>query len=341
MTVSLQATHTFALPVSTDKLITISSIEEMVFAWQQEQAAKRPVLILGEGSNTLFIEDFAGTVLLNRIKGYQIEENEQEWRLHIGAGENWHQLVEYTVTHNMGGLENLALIPGTVGSAPIQNIGAYGIEFKQFCSYVDIVNLATGTCERITDCQFGYRDSIFKHQYCDGYAIIAVGIKLPKHYQLSTEYGDLRELDTKTVTAKQVFDKVCEVRRKKLPDPKVTGNAGSFFKNPVLPVKQAQQILQKYPNAPHYPQADGTIKFAAGWLIDQCNLKGYQMGGAAVHQNQALVLINCGNATHHDVVNLAKYVREKVADKFTIWLEPEVRFITATGEKDAIAILQS
>lgn len=339
MTISLQATQTFSLPVYADKLIAVSSIDELCQIWQQERAANHPVIMLGEGSNVLFVEDFAGTVLLNRIKGYRIDETETDFLLHVGAGENWHQLVEYTVLRNMPGLENLALIPGTVGSAPIQNIGAYGVEFQQFCQYVDVVELSTAKILRITECQFGYRDSIFKHHYREGFAIVGVGLKLPKQHHVNLHYGDLKTLDPKTATPKRVFNKVCEIRRAKLPDPKITGNAGSFFKNPVVDDKTAKTLLANYPLAPHYLQNEGTTKFAAGWLIDQCGLKGYQIGGAAVHQNQALVLINAHNATANDVVQLAKYIRDNVAKTFSIWLEPEVRFIGKQGEIDAVEYL--
>ncbi len=249
-----------------------------------------PVLILGEGSNVLFLDDFAGTVIVNRIMGIDVEERADSWHLHVGAGENWHHLVQFTLEKGMPGLENLALIPGCAGSSPIQNIGAYGIELKHVCEYVDCIELATGTAKRLTaeQCRFGYRDSIFKHEYQDRYVIVAVGLRLSKNWQPVLTYGDLTRLDPATATPRDVFDSVCHMRMTKLPDPKVNGNAGSFFKNPVIDSEKAKVFLEGWPAAPHYPQADGSVKLAAGWLIDQCQLKGTSVGGAAVHQQQAL-----------------------------------------------------
>ncbi|GAB7218087.1 UDP-N-acetylmuramate dehydrogenase [Dickeya oryzae] len=309
--------------------------------WQRARQHGLPTLILGEGSNILFLGDFHGIVLINRLKGIEVDETESEWMLHVGAGENWHQLVEYTLAHQIAGLENLALIPGCVGSAPIQNIGAYGVDLKHVCAYVDVLNLNTGEVNRLNaqECRFGYRDSIFKHEYQNGFAIIAVGLCLSKNWKPILEYGDLTRLDPTTVTSRDVFDAVCQMRRSKLPDPKVMGNAGSFFKNPVVPSVIAEHILTHYPNAPHYPQPAGDVKLAAGWLIDQCGLKGYQIGQAAVHDKQALVLVNKGGASSDELIALARYVRNQVAAKFDVWLEPEVRFIAARGEVDAVGVL--
>ncbi|MBE9805374.1 UDP-N-acetylmuramate dehydrogenase, partial [Escherichia coli] len=200
------------------------------------------------------------------------------------------------------------------------------------------VELATGKQVRLTakECRFGYRDSIFKHEYQDRFAILAVGLRLPKEWQPVLTYGDLTRLDPTTVTPQQVFNAVCHMRTTKLPDPKVNGNAGSFFKNPVVSAETAKALLAQFPTAPNYPQAGGSVKLAAGWLIDQCQLKGMQMGGAAVHRQQALVLINEDNAKSEDVVQLAHHVRQKVGEKFNVWLEPEVRFIGASGEVSAV-----
>ncbi|EHD23531.1 MULTISPECIES: UDP-N-acetylmuramate dehydrogenase [Brenneria] len=339
--ISLKPYHTFALPVFASQVTVADTQAQLIAGWRTARLSQRPVLLLGEGSNILFLEDFAGTVLLNRVKGIDVKENADGWHLHIGAGENWHRLVQYSLELGMAGLENLALIPGCVGSAPIQNIGAYGVELKSVCEYVDLLDLNLGTVKRLTasECQFGYRESIFKHQYRDGFVITAVGLFLHKNWNPVLGYGDLNKLDAATATPRQIFDMVCHMRRSKLPDPAVTGNAGSFFKNPVITAEHAADILQKYPSAPHYLQPDGQIKLAAGWLIDQCRLKGFQVGGAAVHDQQALVLINKGNATSQDIVNLARHVRGQVAERFGIWLEPEVRFIAATGEVDAVGVL--
>lgn len=340
--ISLKKLHTFALPVCAEQVIYAETAEQLVAAWLLAKQQSKPFLLLGEGSNALFLSDFAGIVVFNRITGVTSRSTDDSWHLHVGAGENWHKLVTDTLTWGMTGLENLALIPGCVGSAPIQNIGAYGVELKNICEYVDLLDLTTGKTQRIlaSDCEFGYRESIFKHAYRDGYAIIAVGLRLPKHWQPVLSYGDLRLLDKATVTVRQVFDSVCAMRRAKLPDPAVTGNAGSFFKNPVVSAELAQKIVAAYPDMPVYPQADGSVKLAAGWLIDQCHLKGFAINGAAVHHQQALVLINQGPAISADVVALARHVRQQVAERFGVWLEPEVRFIDSQGERDALEILK-
>ncbi|MGV3345277.1 UDP-N-acetylmuramate dehydrogenase [Enterobacteriaceae bacterium LUAb1] len=335
---SLQPWNSFHLDVYAEKISVINSAALLCKAWQDSHRQQQPTLLLGEGSNVLFLEDFTGHVLINRIKGIRVSETEKAWLLHVGAGENWHQLVEFCLQRGMAGIENLALIPGCVGSAPIQNIGAYGVEFRQLCDYVDVVHLPTGHYRHFTvdECQFGYRDSQFKHASCDEYAIIAVGLKLNKIWHPVLTYGDLTRLDPVTVTPKQIFDAVCHMRRSKLPDPAVTGNAGSFFKNPIVEATKAQDLLQHYPAMPRYAQSDGTMKLAAGWLIDQCELKGYQLEGAMVHRQQALVLINQSDAKGHSIVALARKIRECVGERFDIWLEPEVRFIGPQGEIDAI-----
>lgn len=335
---SLKPWNTFSLEASAAEITVVDDPEQLCRVWQQSQQSKEPILLLGEGSNVLFLDDFSGNVIINRIKGVSIEELEDSWLLHVGAGENWHQLVEMTLDKGLSGLENLALIPGCAGSAPIQNIGAYGVELEKVCAYVDIIHLTDGAVQRLAadECQFGYRDSIFKHQYRDGYAIVAVGLRLPKAWQPVLSYGDLRNLDPATVTPKQVFDAVCEMRRSKLPDPKVCGNAGSFFKNPLVSAETAGELKAHYPAIPLYPQQNGEVKLAAGWLIEQCGLKGVRQGGAAVHEKQALVLINAHGATGKDIMNLARLVRQRVAEKFNVWLEPEVRFIATEGETNAV-----
>ncbi|WP_320728007.1 UDP-N-acetylmuramate dehydrogenase [Enterobacter sp. 118C5] len=335
---SLKPWNTFGIQRNANQIVRADTTQQLLDAWQNAKENNEPVLILGEGSNVLFLDDFSGTVIVNRIMGIDVEERADSWHLHVGAGENWHHLVQFTLEKGMPGLENLALIPGCAGSSPIQNIGAYGIELKNVCEYVDCIELATGTAKRLTaeQCRFGYRDSIFKHEYQDRYVIVAVGLRLPKNWQPVLTYGDLTRLDPATVTPRDVFDSVCHMRMTKLPDPKVNGNAGSFFKNPVISSENAKAFLEGWPTAPHYPQADGSVKLAAGWLIDQCQLKGTSIGGAAVHQQQALVLINQRDATSDDVVQLAHYIRQRVGEKFNVWLEPEVRFIGRSGEVNAV-----
>lgn len=334
--------NTFAIDIAAQEVATAHTEGELTALWRAAKQRSQPILLLGSGSNVLFLGDFAGTVLLNRIQGINVLEDEGAWHLHVGAGEDWHGLVCFTLDHGMPGLENLALIPGRVGSAPIQNIGAYGVEVETVCEYVDLLDLNHGDKIRLSrdQCLFGYRDSVFKQRYRDSYAIVALGLILPKRWQPVLTYGDLRQLDRETVTPRQVFDTVCAMRRDKLPDPNVTGNAGSFFKNPVVSAAAARDLLLRYPRAPHYPQPDGRVKLAAGWLIDQCDLKGYCQGGAAVHARQALVLVNQRHATGDDIVALARHVRQQVAQRFAVWLEPEVRFIGAEGEVDAVGAIK-
>ncbi|EIC82027.1 UDP-N-acetylmuramate dehydrogenase [Serratia sp. M24T3] len=338
---SLKHLNTFSVEAQAAQIITATCSEHLTQAWHLAQKNHQPLLLLGEGSNVLFLENFDGIVAVNRLKGIEIIQTDSEWLLHVGAGENWHQLVCFALDNNIAGLENLALIPGCVGSAPIQNIGAYGIELQSLCDYVDLLNLDSGEVLRLSaiDCLFGYRESIFKHAYREGYAIIAVGLRLAKQWQPKLTYGDLIRLDAATVTPRQIFDAVCAMRRSKLPDPAKTGNAGSFYKNPIVDAKRVNALLAEYPNMPVYPQADGNVKLAAGWLVEKAGLKGFRIGGAAVHQQQALVLINQDNATSQEVVSLARYVRDQVAEKFAVWLEPEVRFIAAQGEVNAVEAL--
>lgn len=340
--VSLEKYNTFSLRMKAKRVIIAKTVDDMIKVWQMTERYNEPFLVLGEGSNVLFTEDFIGTVLINRLKGVRIREESDAWHLHVDSGENWHQLVEWTLNSKMPGLENLALIPGCVGAAPIQNIGAYGVEFKERCEYVDVLNLTNGTVQRIQteQCKFGYRESVFKHAYKTGYIIVSVGLRLHKQWQPVLSYGDLSKIDIKTVTPRQVFEAVCNMRCSKLPDPRITGNAGSFFKNPVVNKMTAERLAQKFVGMPQYPQTNGDVKLAAGWLIDQCKLKGFCINGAAVHKNQALVLVNLGCATSKDIVALARHVCHKVAEEFIIWLEPEVRFIAAHGEINSMDILK-
>ncbi|MFZ7129606.1 UDP-N-acetylmuramate dehydrogenase [Avibacterium avium] len=340
---NLQPFHAFGTNAQAKMVKKITALEQILPLWQQAQQQQLPVLFLGQGSNVLFVEDFDGIVLVNALKGIEHRQDDFFHYLHVQGGENWHELVQWSLKQGIYGLENLALIPGCVGSAPIQNIGAYGVEFKDVCDYVDVLNLNTGEIFRLSkaQCQFGYRESLFKHQYKDGYMIVAVGLKLAKDWQPVLSYGTLSRFDPATVTAEEIFAEVCAVRSAKLPNPQELGNAGSFFKNPVISTALFEQLKSQYPEMPSYPQPDGTVKLAAGWLIDQCGLKGHQLGGAAVHQNQALVLVNKANASGKEVANLAHHIRQKVAEKFAVYLQPEVRFIGAQGEIDSEQFISS
>lgn len=338
---SLKAFNTLGLEINAQAVVIADTAEKIVAAWNTSQKQHQPFLVLGEGSNVLFLENFAGSVIVNAIKGIVIEEQDEAWHLHVGAGEDWHQLVEHTLKKGIPGLENLALIPGMTGSAPIQNIGAYGVELKDVCHYVDVLHLTSGKTARLhrDECHFGYRDSVFKHVLKDDYVIVAVGLRLKKQWNPVLSYGDLAKLNPATVSAWDVFNAVCHMRQSKLPDPRITGNVGSFFKNPLITSQQSTLLLSQWPTMPHYPQVNGEVKLAAGWLIDQCDLKGFRVGGAAVHRQQALVLINEDNATPQDIIGLAHHVRHRVGEKFNVWLEPEVRFIGAQGERNAVEVI--
>ncbi|MDO6708992.1 UDP-N-acetylmuramate dehydrogenase [Photobacterium sp. 1_MG-2023] len=331
---SLARLHTFGIDVSAERVIPVTSVDEMKALFCNDDISSEPVMVIGQGSNLLFCEHYRGTIILNRILGIDVRETDVAYHLHIGAGENWHQLVCWTVEQGYPGLENLALIPGCVGSAPIQNIGAYGVELQDVCAYVDVLERASGTLTRLTAeaCRFGYRDSVFKHELKETHIIVAVGLRLSKDWLPNISYGPLANLNAQTVTPAEILAQVCKVRREKLPDPAELGNAGSFFKNPVVNQDTYERLMDEYPNLPHYPAPDGRYKLAAGWLIDQCQLKGYKVGGAAVHQQQALVIVNTGSATAADVLKLARHIVDTVQARFGVSLEHEVRFMAATGE---------
>ena len=305
--------------------------------WSDSQ----PRLLIGEGSNILFTADFDGLVIVNRLKGITVQETADAWLLHVAAGENWPALIQWTLQHQMPGMENLALIPGTVGAAPVQNIGAYGVEFCQFCEYVDTWHFSDGHRQRYSAaaCQFGYRDSLFKHELHDQVIITAVGLRIPKQWQPVVEYGPLKALGAKA-TAEQIFMTVCELRQSKLPDPTILGNAGSFFKNPVVSATQAAALKQQHPAIPCFAAGEGQNKLAAGWLIDKAGLKGFSLGNAGVHRDQALVLVNLGNASAAEILQLAKHVASTVKQQFSVQLEPEVRFIGKSGEINSLQAIQ-
>lgn len=332
--------HTFGIDVTATQIVEAENIDDFIHIWHDSSFNNMAKLVVGHGSNLLFCEDYQGVIILNRIKGITLKETAASFCLHVGGGEDWHQFVHWCVDRNIGGLENLALIPGCVGSSPIQNIGAYGVELKDVCQYVDVLDVITHKIKRYDaeTCQFGYRDSVFKHQLKDGHIIVAVGFCLPKIWQPKIAYAPLNQFDIATVTLQQVFDTVCEVRKAKLPDSAVIGNAGSFFKNPIISKIARDKLLVDYPAMPSYGVDNQHVKLAAGWLIDQCGLKGYQIGGAKVHPQQALVLTNVGTATAQDVIQLAQFVVDSVAIKFDIALEHEVRFMAANVETNLAEI---
>lgn len=334
--VSLKSLNTFSIDVLAARIITVYDEYTLLKLWRQSLNKNMPVLILGGGSNILFLENYIGTILLNRIKGIVVTESKKAWKLHIGAGEKWSDLVIFTLNNNMPGLENLACIPGYVGAAPIQNIGAYGVELSQFCEYVDVLEWKYGRKIRFTasECNFQYRDSIFK-KCPNTYAIVFVGLKLCKFWKPVLQYHELFCLHDCQITPYKIFNFICLIRKKKLPNPIIFGNAGSFFKNPIINVKMAHWLLKIYPDIPYIFQAKDRIKLSAGWLIEYCKLKGYVLGEAAVYYKQALILINTRQmATGTEIAALAFFVYSKVLEKFNICLQPEVRLMGNFGEID-------
>ncbi len=331
---SLAQFTTLGLHHTCHQFFSLSSKAMIIEQCMEHMRQSKPFLILGGGSNVVFTEDYQGDVLQLASKGIKVGESTDSYLLEVEAGENWHELVQWTLEQDMPGLENLALIPGVVGAAPIQNIGAYGCELAQFCDWVEYLDLNTGELNRLTQaaCRFGYRDSIFKQDLKGKAVITAVGLKLAKQWVPCLEYGPLRELKETKATAKQIFERVCQVRLDKLPDPAQLGNVGSFFKNPIVSQGIYQKLIAEYPSLVAYPVEGGMMKLAAGWLIDQAGLKGFSIGDASVHEKQALVLVNRGHATGDDIVALAKHIIARVNALFGVTLEAEPRIITAIGE---------
>ncbi|GAA4885266.1 UDP-N-acetylmuramate dehydrogenase [Ferrimonas pelagia] len=326
--------HTFAVPSQARAGITVSDLSELRAVYRDPKWRDMPKLVLGGGSNVLFTEDFDGLVIRNEILGRHLTRGQSEVLLHLGAGENWDEVVRWTLSQGVFGLENLALIPGTVGAAPIQNIGAYGVEFADHCLYVDYLDLETLEIERLDadQCRFGYRDSVFKQELSGRCVITAVGLALPTDWQPKLGYGPLKALESEgTLTADRIYRAIVDVRQAKLPDPARLGNAGSFFKNPVIEQAEFERLQQCFADLPGYPDPSGGIKVPAGWLIDKAGLKGVAIGGASVHQDQALVLVNRGTATAEDLVALARHVVMTVAERYQITLEPEVRILDGQG----------
>jgi UDP-N-acetylmuramate dehydrogenase len=328
--ISLVPYTTFGVHVQCKEMRTIDRLEDLEML-RQAGVFQADHLVLGGGSNLLFTKDYSGTVLLVRLMGKTLNWiNETEALVHVAAGENWHQLVLWTLEHGLGGLENLSLIPGNAGTAPVQNIGAYGVEIKDVLESVEAFDKGTGERRTYTkaECQFGYRESIFKGALAGQVIITGLTLRLSTQSTLHTQYGAIaQELEgIDQPTCRDVSQAVIRIRQSKLPDPAVLGNAGSFFKNPVVPVGQAQAILERFPQAPTFPAPGGT-KLAAGWLIEQAGWKGFRRGDAGVHSKQALVLVNYGQATGTEVWQLACDIMDDVEQKFGIRLQPEVNVL--------------
>ncbi|MFC3123351.1 UDP-N-acetylmuramate dehydrogenase [Agaribacter flavus] len=326
---SLQSYHTFGFDASCTEIKTIESLDGLTNSLAL--LTDKPFIVLGEGSNTVFIEDYVGTVLLNRLKGITVFEDDNFYHLNVASGENWHQLVLFCLERSIHGLENLALIPGTVGAAPIQNIGAYGVEIKEFIHSVEFVDVKSKRIGYFNnkECQFAYRDSVFKRDRTAERIIISVNFAIPKDNVVVTSYGPLAKL--KKTSPKDIFETVVKTRQEKLPDPAEYGNAGSFFKNPIITLAQYFELQREYLNIPHYPSEDGKVKVPAAWLIDTLGFKGKKIGGIQCHEKQALVLLNLSDGKGHELLSLAREIRQSVLDRFDIQLENEVRLIGRNG----------
>jgi UDP-N-acetylmuramate dehydrogenase len=328
--VSLKPYNTFGLPAVAGTLVRVASDGDVRRVVDHAQLGTAPKFVLGGGSNIILTKDMPQIVLKVEVRGMRlIEERSDAWVVEAGAGEGWHEFVAFTLEHGWPGLENLALIPGTVGASPVQNIGAYGVELKDRFESLDAVDLVTGRTVTLSAerCEFGYRDSVFKHALAGRTVITRVRFRLPKPWQPVVGYLDLErkmfETGIRAPSARQVFDWVCAIRRAKLPDPSVIGNAGSFFKNPVVTIEQCRDIIGRDPEIVHYPMPDGSVKLAAGWMIDACGWKGKSVGQAGVYEKQALVLVNRGGAIGSEVMLLARAIQESVYGRFGIRLEPE------------------
>ena len=328
--VSLKPYNTFGLPAVAHTLVRITSDADVRRVVDDRELGLAPKFILGGGSNIILTRDMPQVVLKVEVRGMRlVEARADAWIVEAGAGESWHALVEFTLANGFPGLENLALIPGSVGACPVQNIGAYGVELQDRFEELDAVDLVTGRSVTIgaQACAFGYRDSVFKHMLAGRSLITRVRFRLPRPWQPVLGYLELQKKMAETGNhapeAREIFDWVCAIRRGKLPDPAAIGNAGSFFKNPVVTPEQCRDIIGRDPEIVYYPMADGSVKLAAAWMIDACGWKGKSVGDAGVYEKQALVLVNRGAAIGSEVMTLALAIQESVYGRFGIRLEPE------------------
>lgn len=328
----LKGQNTFGLDIKAKYYAEISKIEEIKELYSSYSSS--PIMILGGGSNILFSKNYDGLIVKNLIKGIKkVYENDDIVLIEAGAGEVWEDFVQYTVDNNWGGLENLSLIPGTVGASPIQNIGAYGTEIKDVFEELKGYNLETGEVSTFSleQCRFGYRDSVFKRELKGKFVVTSVTYRLCKNPLTDIKYEALRsELEKSGIespTVKQVSEIVCNIRRSKLPDPKIVGNAGSFFKNPEISDSHYQKLLSLHNDIPGYKTGNNTIKVPAGWLIQKCGWRGKRLGNVGVYDKQALVLVNYGGAEGSEIIKLSENIKESVKKEFDIWLETEVNIV--------------
>ena len=330
---SLKSRHTFGMDVQTALFIEYATKEELKEILQNQQLEEGRWLHIGGGSNLLFMGDYSGTILHSSIKGYEVlSEDDEEVVVRVGAGEVWDDFVAYTVAQGWYGAENLSWIPGEVGASAVQNIGAYGVEAKDLIVNVETIEVATGE-ERIfsnAECAYAYRESIFKLSLKGQYIVTHVSYRLKKTSSYHLDYGNVRAELAKAnfdLTLANVRQVIIDIRQAKLPDPNVQGNAGSFFMNPIVPRAHFEALQKVYPQIPHYEVDADRVKIPAAWMIDQCGWKGKRLGNAGVHDKQALVLVNCGEATGAEVVRLSEEIQQSVFNKFGIQIYPEVNFI--------------
>jgi UDP-N-acetylmuramate dehydrogenase len=329
--ISLKEYNTFGVACYAKRFVSIDSFYQL----QQLLKSEQELFLISGGSNMLLTKDIDKLVVLLNIKGISIDqENEDSVHLTVNAGENWHEFVLWCISQDFGGLENLSLIPGNVGTSPIQNIGAYGVEVKDTITKVEGLEIKTGKLVTFSNaaCQFGYRNSIFKNDVKGNYVLTSVSFKLTKkNHQLNTSYGAieiaLQEQQISNPTLKNISDAVIAIRKSKLPDPKKIGNSGSFFKNPVISSEQFLRLQKKHPTIPSYKISENKTKIPAGWLVEQCGFKGKRFGDAGVHEKQALVLVNYGNASGKEIHQLAQKIQQTVFETFNIALEIEVNVI--------------
>jgi UDP-N-acetylmuramate dehydrogenase len=332
--VSLKPYNTFGLEATAKFFVEIQSVEELKIILQNPDYQSIDKLFLGGGSNILLTKNYEGLVVKINLKGiHKVFEDDAHVHIQAGAGEIWHELVMYCVQNQYAGMENLSLIPGTVGAAPMQNIGAYGVEIKDIFEELQALNLETLKIEtfKLSDCHFGYRESVFKHQFKGKYVITSVTFQLNKVPVYKVAYGDiqktLEEMNIQHLSIKAVSDAVISIRKSKLPDPAEIGNSGSFFKNPEIPKVQYDDLKAKFDNIPSYPINETTVKVPAGWLIEQAGWKGFRDGQIGVHARQALVLVNYGGGTGEQIKALSAKIQASVLEKFGISLSAEVNFI--------------
>ena len=331
---SLKPFNTFHLDISADYFVEVKSAGDLEELISDKQLSNLPKLILGGGSNILFTKNFEGVVIKNNLRGIEkVKENNDAVWIKSGSGEIWNDLVMYCVQNDYAGIENLSLIPGTVGAAPIQNIGAYGAELKDVFVELEAISLETGEKKlfSMADCRFGYRDSIFKNELKNKFMISNVTLRLVKHPVFNTSYGAIEnELKAMGITEKNIraiSQAVCNIRMSKLPDPAKIGNAGSFFKNPEVSPEKYESLNKDFPSVVAHKTATGKMKLAAGWLIEQCGWKGTVSGHVGMHAMQALVLVNYGNATGKELIEHARLVQQSVNEKFEVEMEMEVNIV--------------